>query len=135
MSISVGSSVVFSSDLRYGESVTDALFAPQRQNAPVLRRKRNHPGHSRPAKADARHMAGAMDRVGDAQRPPVIILGPARRIVMDSNRAAVRRDDIDMMGEREILEAKLGRDQRSEEHTSELQSLMRISYAVFCLKK
>src|SRR3546814_4495460 len=31
----------------------------------------------------------------------------------------------------------LGHDQilRSEEHTSELQSLMRISYAVFCLKK
>src|SRR3546814_6539192 len=28
--------------------------------------------------------------------------------------------------------AKIG---RSEEHTSELQSLMRISYAVFCLKK
>src|SRR3546814_5553552 len=26
-------------------------------------------------------------------------------------------------------------DRRSEEHTSELQSLMRISYAVFCLKK
>src|SRR3546814_1596978 len=28
-----------------------------------------------------------------------------------------------------------GRKARSEEHTSELQSLMRISYAVFCLKK
>src|SRR3546814_3492786 len=28
-----------------------------------------------------------------------------------------------------------GRRRRSEEHTSELQSLMRISYAVFCLKK
>src|SRR3546814_7683361 len=27
------------------------------------------------------------------------------------------------------------RSERSEEHTSELQSLMRISYAVFCLKK
>src|SRR3546814_1625265 len=27
------------------------------------------------------------------------------------------------------------RSNRSEEHTSELQSLMRISYAVFCLKK
>src|SRR3546814_7921677 len=27
------------------------------------------------------------------------------------------------------------RNARSEEHTSELQSLMRISYAVFCLKK
>src|SRR3546814_2604616 len=28
-----------------------------------------------------------------------------------------------------------GQEHRSEEHTSELQSLMRISYAVFCLKK
>src|SRR3546814_9058412 len=31
--------------------------------------------------------------------------------------------------------ADLLRARRSEEHTSELQSLMRISYAVFCLKK
>src|SRR3546814_6618775 len=31
--------------------------------------------------------------------------------------------------------AEKGRLHRSEEHTSELQSLMRISYAVFCLKK
>src|SRR3546814_4409584 len=31
--------------------------------------------------------------------------------------------------------ARLGQGARSEEHTSELQSLMRISYAVFCLKK
>src|SRR3546814_7205724 len=31
--------------------------------------------------------------------------------------------------------AAFGRGTRSEEHTSELQSLMRISYAVFCLKK
>src|SRR3546814_10910771 len=36
----------------------------------------------------------------------------------------------------EIWEGKVARyTQRSEEHTSELQSLMRISYAVFCLKK
>src|SRR3546814_2953593 len=44
-----------------------------------------------------------------------------------------------------VLEIDLGREigcrfhllrlTRSEEHTSELQSLMRISYAVFCLKK
>src|SRR3546814_4707104 len=33
------------------------------------------------------------------------------------------------------LELKTRRRNRSEEHTSELQSLMRISYAVFCLKK
>src|SRR3546814_7072500 len=30
---------------------------------------------------------------------------------------------------------RAGAEYRSEEHTSELQSLMRISYAVFCLKK
>src|SRR3546814_4823724 len=40
----------------------------------------------------------------------------------------------------ELPEPKFERDSkaalgRSEEHTSELQSLMRISYAVFCLKK
>src|SRR3546814_5495772 len=33
------------------------------------------------------------------------------------------------------IEAQAGSELRSEEHTSELQSLMRISYAVFCLKK
>src|SRR3546814_4602302 len=35
---------------------------------------------------------------------------------------------IQALGEQDV-------EQRSEEHTSELQSLMRISYAVFCLKK
>src|SRR3546814_2837560 len=34
-----------------------------------------------------------------------------------------------------IRPAPIGLVLRSEEHTSELQSLMRISYAVFCLKK
>src|SRR3546814_6434341 len=33
------------------------------------------------------------------------------------------------------LDLRNGAAHRSEEHTSELQSLMRISYAVFCLKK
>src|SRR3546814_1687132 len=42
----------------------------------------------------------------------------------------------DMEGERPLaLFDGLRTDFRSEEHTSELQSLMRISYAVFCLKK
>src|SRR3546814_2600210 len=35
----------------------------------------------------------------------------------------------------ELEAVGLGHRTRSEEHTSELQSLMRISYAVFCLKK
>src|SRR3546814_955539 len=34
-----------------------------------------------------------------------------------------------------VAQAMLALRKRSEEHTSELQSLMRISYAVFCLKK
>src|SRR3546814_10827190 len=34
-----------------------------------------------------------------------------------------------------MITAQRDADERSEEHTSELQSLMRISYAVFCLKK
>src|SRR3546814_10553354 len=34
-----------------------------------------------------------------------------------------------------IVQRLVGAEARSEEHTSELQSLMRISYAVFCLKK
>src|SRR3546814_978218 len=35
----------------------------------------------------------------------------------------------------EVNEVVITGPERSEEHTSELQSLMRISYAVFCLKK
>src|SRR3546814_4407425 len=38
-------------------------------------------------------------------------------------------------GRRDPLRGRLVRLWRSEEHTSELQSLMRISYAVFCLKQ
>src|SRR3546814_9038900 len=38
-------------------------------------------------------------------------------------------------GDLEVLPAADALRARSEEHTSELQSLMRISYAVFCLKK
>src|SRR3546814_7060152 len=34
-----------------------------------------------------------------------------------------------------LVARAIGDERRSEEHTSELQSLMRISYAVFCLKK
>src|SRR3546814_19692775 len=36
---------------------------------------------------------------------------------------------------RGVIDAHMSLYRRSEEHTSELQSLMRISYAVFCLKK
>src|SRR3546814_10279132 len=48
--------------------------------------------------------------------------------------AARRRNDI-FLFDRRHAHAFIRRKGRSEEHTSELQSLMRISYAVFCLKK
>src|SRR3546814_7853189 len=38
-------------------------------------------------------------------------------------------------GNKGVISRILPVEDRSEEHTSELQSLMRISYAVFCLKK
>src|SRR3546814_1694560 len=40
-----------------------------------------------------------------------------------------------LSGCRRLVPPTSSRPRRSEEHTSELQSLMRISYAVFCLKK
>src|SRR3546814_1101970 len=43
-------------------------------------------------------------------------------------------DDVDRP-HRKVGRSQWGPMQRSEEHTSELQSLMRISYAAFCLKK
>src|SRR3546814_8132291 len=56
--------------------------------------------------------------------------------------AAVLRAGRRDLGDQRLQELRLARakvandpDVRSEEHTSELQSLMRISYAVFCLKK
>src|SRR3546814_10425465 len=52
----------------------------------------------------------------------------------DDPRKATARTEIDPYRRRRIEPEQL-RAVRSEEHTSELQSLMRISYAVFCLKK
>src|SRR3546814_13258646 len=57
-----------------------------------------------------------------------------------AGRAKVRADRCSVDRQRDIVETadadhRVNLDIRSEEHTSELQSLMRISYAVFCLKK
>src|SRR3546814_8671608 len=51
------------------------------------------------------------------------------RIEVDEDKAAI------LIEQRHRLELVKRVSLRSEEHTSELQSLMRISYAVFCLKK
>src|SRR3546814_4876979 len=54
----------------------------------------------------------------------------AHHVVVDVARFAVLQRAVG-----EARRALLCDQRRSEEHTSELQSLMRISYAVFCLKK
>src|SRR3546814_1533226 len=66
------------------------------------------------------------DRTGD-------MIGVAQQVVLAARAPVLRiefetRDDV-------VDDRARDRDFRSEEHTSELQSLMRISYAVFCLKK
>src|SRR3546814_3712777 len=63
-------------------------------------------------------------------RPPHRVPGGGRRVI---RLGAIRR-----LGPSAVLAAAVLAVlalARSEEHTSELQSLMRISYAVFCLKK
>src|SRR3546814_3937191 len=62
--------------------------------------------------------------------------GPTMVVQTDQVRSLSDAEDVQLAGaHREKGEKVLVASGRSEEHTSELQSLMRISYAVFCLKK
>src|SRR3546814_3939077 len=65
------------------------------------------------------------------------LLSPEQRTALRQNFADLQAGEGDPL---KVLEAdmkfqQISMNPRSEEHTSELQSLMRISYAVFCLKK
>src|SRR3546814_3101917 len=67
------------------------------------------------------------------ERLPVQLVHPVRHVAhatgQDAAHGLVARDA-------DAADGTVGADVgRSEEHTSEIQSLMRISYAVFCLKK
>src|SRR3546814_1607179 len=71
---------------------------------------------------------GGNDMAAGIARHPAFVQ-PAVAIDMAVEQApAADRGDVG-------LGQRIGGEDRSEEHTSELQSLMRISYAVFCLKK
>src|SRR3546814_5654797 len=135
MRISDWSSDVCSSDLaveRGGDrgrvAVRPAIVAPVRRERKHRRRRRGH--RARPPapprdRGDRRRYRGAGFQQGGGKGPRTRqryrkgeAVGDARRRVRDADPAR-RADDA----------------ARSEEHTSELQSLVRISYAVFCLKK
>src|SRR3546814_7764870 len=71
--------------------------------------------------------------------PPAVHLGPPPAAVRHQPRRRRRGQErfrlrVDQRDDRAGLPHGDPAAQRSEEHTSELQSLMRISYAVFCLK-
>src|SRR3546814_11961466 len=57
----------------------------------------------------------------------------------EADRTRLKQAGVDLVtlsaGDKAIIRQNMSGVNRSEEHTSELQSLMRISYAVFCLKK
>src|SRR3546814_8209203 len=85
--------------------------------------------------------------VREAIRKPrlrCLVLRPRRQFgviaAVDEHTRQRRRVDFDRPARRPARDEQVGHHRlhrlaRSEEHTSELQSLMRISYAVFCLKK
>src|SRR3546814_2876165 len=101
--------------------------------AKVARRYRIDPERLE-QRANLAHLAGIM--AGDDE-----LAGGELADHLSPRRSVLRRENLAAADAREAEEAEqaflvigcaLG---RSEEHTSELQSLMRISYAVFCLKK
>src|SRR3546814_2903547 len=75
------------------------------------------------------------DGVPVAQAQAPVVAPTASKVVLnadtffDFDKATIKPEG------RQVLDQVAAQANRSEEHTSELQSLMRISYAVFCLKK
>src|SRR3546814_7642983 len=88
---------------------------------------------ARPQRVDLRVIGGDYDDVAGADRARgAVLVGPAPlQEILDCR--ADRRNFLG--GDLGIAFVDDRHPERSEEHTSELQSLMRNSYAVFCLKK
>src|SRR3546814_2902811 len=132
MRISDWSSDVCSSDLHHQDRQTDRIADVQNRAHDLLapraierrqrlveqqeaRARKQRPTDRHPPRFAPRKRARpAVEQMPDAEEP---------HRVVDIERRAL------------VPPVKQVRPHRSEEHTSELQSLMRISYAVFCLKK
>src|SRR3546814_5326646 len=114
-----------------GQGAAGASVPPEHRRGAVAIRRRGRP--DRPVAVAAASPAHA----GGPQS------GPVRRLHLrlpGAGRPAGRPAGHDLQpvvghGRRRQLRRAVLKAGRSEEHTSELQSLMRISYAVFCLKK
>src|SRR3546814_14195172 len=98
--------------------------------------------------AEAFHRVEELDRAGRllpgglplrAAAATIAVALPRGAAILDRHRLAVdleigRRNAHTAIDQREVERLAFGK-ARSEEHTSELQSLMRMSYAVFCWKQ
>src|SRR3546814_4214559 len=83
---------------------------------PAVRRRSGHPGTVSDAMFQLRRTFATVDPTSLTRSMRSLYTAYSSRVASDTSFGAIPR-------------------WRSEEHTSELQSLMRISYAVFCLKK
>src|SRR3546814_9483265 len=86
-------------------------------------------------------IAASIREVGIIE-PPVVVRLPGKEERYRLLDGHMRIDVLKERGDKDVVclvatddEAITYNKRRSEEHTSELQSIMRISYAVFCLKK
>src|SRR3546814_7506322 len=90
-------------------------------------------------RAEPGGLAGGEDRAGDLEaRSPGLLLDHLGVVPAQAGRGTERLGDRFLgrePGRRGLVrQSGLGRGERSEEQPSELQSLMRHSYAVFCVK-
>src|SRR3546814_3191013 len=113
------------------------LFRSELMGAEAARRA--GPGRVQLADVEGRERGDVL-KIGDvedpeegvqAARPVIVLLIHPDGDAPAGDGAGDRQDGVARLRERRMVVVA----GRSEEHTSELQSLMRISYAVFCLKK
>src|SRR3546814_7931537 len=96
--------------------------------SPDLTAARGADGRSRQQRRRRRYRGDGAEAFGEPPEGPARHLGAGQRGARDP----WLRQSVDIDQARAVDPAQQF---RSEEHTSELQSLMRISYAVFCLKQ
>src|SRR3546814_3208423 len=127
MRISDWSSDVCSSDLcPHGFAFGDVEAATQRDDFGTA-----HPKRLQSASPSKTEVAGPVMRIDSPGVQPMS-RSPPGRLTVTGPVISLRRMAATAVAQAPVPQACVS---RSEEHTSELQSLMRISYAVFCLKK